>query len=260
MAISTEDQMLADKDQVYVLHHAVLTGKQKLYPPHNCVIKFNKHAPFTTLSGGSSMRFKINLFGLILFVSIWLLIACASTKLVSVWKDDAYKGGVIKSVMVVGVTENHVNRRMFEDKFTERFKKWGIDAVPSYSVIPTYTGLSRAAVLSEAEKQVISAILATNLLKVKEETIKFEPLDYEPVKSRHYFGSYFPAATQYAHTPVSYKKVESVRLQTNLYERDTEKLIWSTVTETFRPESVKEVIDSLCMEVMQSMRKNGLVK
>jgi hypothetical protein len=54
--------------------------------------------------------------------------------------------------------------------------------------------------------------------------------------------------------------MESVRLLTNLYQRETEELLWTAVTETLRPESVKEVIDSLSSAVMQSLRKNKLVK
>ena len=200
-----------------------------------------------------------NLPGLLVLISLVLMTSCAPTKFATVWKDEAYTGGHIKSVLVVGVAQNPFNRRLFEDIFTKQFKKKGIDAVPSYSVIPTHKGINKETVLSEAEKLGTSTILAANLLGVKEEYVHFDPLGYEPVRKANSFSTYFPAVTEYAHSPVSYTKIENVRLQTNLYERETEKLVWYTVTETFRPESVQEVIDSLCSAVMKSLRENKLL-
>jgi hypothetical protein len=151
---------------------------------------------------------------------------------------------------------------MFEDVFTEKFKKKGTDAVPSYSVILTFKDLNKDAVLNEAEKLRIDTILVTELLGVKEEYIHYEPLDYDPYKGRGALSRHFAGSSKYAYAnkPVSYTKMESVRLQTTLYQRETEELIWTSVTETFRPESVKEVIDSLSSAVMKSLRANKLVK
>ena len=158
------------------------------------------------------MRILFKVFIPLIPIVLLLLSSCAPTKFVSVFKEDAYEGGNIKSVLVVGVTENQINRRLFEDTFTAQFKKKGVDAVASYTVIPTFNGLNKETVLSEAERLGVKTILATNLLGVQKEHIHFNPLDYDPVKKRHSFGSYFPAATEYAHSPVSYTKIEQVRL------------------------------------------------
>jgi hypothetical protein len=149
---------------------------------------------------------------------------------------------------------------MFEDVFTEKFKKKGIDAVPSYSVILIGKDLNKDSVLSEAERLGMNTILVTQLLGVKEEYVHYEPLDYDPYRGKTAFQRHFAGSSKYAHSPVSYTKMESVRLQTTLYQRETEELIWTSVTETFRPESVKEVIDSLSSAIMKSLRANKLVK
>jgi hypothetical protein len=149
---------------------------------------------------------------------------------------------------------------MFEDVFTEKFKKTGTDAVPSYSAILTFKDLNKDRVLNEAEKLGINTILVTQLLGVEEENVFYDPLDYDSHKGKYKFSSHFSGSAVYAHSPVSYTKMESVRLLTNLYQRETEELLWTAVTETLRPESVKEVIDSLSSAVMQSLRKNKLVK
>ena len=206
------------------------------------------------------MRIKNRLLNLFVLTSLLLMIACAPTKFASVWKNDSYTGGPLKSVLVVGVSENLQNRKMFEDVFTEKFKKEGTDAVPSYSVIWTFKDLNKDAVLNEAEKLGINTILVTQLLGVEEEYVFYDPLDYDPYKGPGAIGRHFAGASKYAHSQLSYTKMESVRLLTNLYQRETEELLWTSVTETLRPESVKEVIDSLSSAIMKSLRANKLVK
>ncbi len=207
------------------------------------------------------MGIKNRLLNLFVLTSLLLMIACAPTKFASVWKNDSYTGGPLKSVLVVGVSENLKNRKMFEDVFTEKFKKTGTDAVPSYSVILIFKDLNKDRVLNEAEKLGIDTILVTQLLGVEEETVFYDPLDYDPYKGRAgHFGRHFAGASKYAHSQLTYTKMESVRLLTNLYQRETEELLWTSVTETLRPESVKEVIDSLSSAIMKSLRTNKLVK
>jgi hypothetical protein len=206
------------------------------------------------------MRTKFNLYSFLILISLLLMIACAPTKFASVWKNDSYTGGLLKSVLVVGVSANLKNRVMFEDVFTEKFKEKGIAAVPSYTVILTFEGLSKDAVLNEAEKLGINTILVTQLLGVKEKYVHYEPLDYDPYRGRTAFQRHFSGPDQYAHSSVTYTKMENVRLQTNLYQRETQELIWNSVTETLRPESVKEVIDSLSSVIMKNLRTNKLVR
>ena len=58
----------------------------------------------------------------------------------------------------------------------------------------------------------------------------------------------------------SYTKMDSVRLVTNIYDRANEKLIWSGVSETMKPENVKEIADSLAATVIRNLRSDGLIR
>ena len=102
--------------------------------------------------------------------------------------------------------------------------------------------------------------MVTQLLGVKEKYIHYDPLDYDARKGHGALGRHLLGASNYMHSPVSYTETESVRLVTNIYERETEKLIWTAVTETLRPKSVQEVINSLSSTVMKNLRANKLIK
>ena len=195
-----------------------------------------------------------------LFFNLPLLIllvttSCTTTKLNSVWKDSAYTGGALKKVMVVGVSDNLRNRKMFEEVFAKAFKDNGLDAIPSFSVILLAKDLKTDAIKDEAERRGIDAILVTHLSDIKEEEVHYEPLDYEI-----YFYQYYRKVRQYDYAPQSYTQIKDVQMKSNLYDVKTEKLIWSASSETIDPKSVNEVIDSLCKAVLESLRSHKLIK
>ena len=201
------------------------------------------------------MRSRPKLFFSLPIIILIVTTACATTKLTSVWKDSAYTGGVLEKVMVVGLSDNLRNRKMFEEVFAKEFKDNGIEAIPSFSAILLAKDLNRDTIKDEAEKRGIDAILVTHLSDIKEKEVQYEPLDYEI-----YFYKYYRKVKQYDSAPQSYTRVEDVRMKSNLYETKTEKLIWSASSETVDPESVNEVISSLCKAVLESLRSHKLIK
>ena len=65
------------------------------------------------------------------------MLSCTFTKLTSVWKDDSYRGGQMRKVLVVGVSDNPSDKKKLENEFAERFKSFGIEAVPAYAAFPS---------------------------------------------------------------------------------------------------------------------------
>jgi hypothetical protein len=173
----------------------------------------------------------------------------------SVWNDSAYTGGALKKVMVVGLSDNLRNRKMFEEVFAKAFKDNGIEAIPSFSLILLAKDLNRDTIKDEANRRGIDAILVTHLSDIKEEKVHYEPLDYEL-----YFYRYYRKVKQYDYAPQSYTQIKDVRMKSNLYATKTEKLIWSANSETIDPKSVNEVISSLCKAVLESLRSHKLIK
>src|SRR5262249_30730595 len=65
-----------------------------------------------------------------------LLAACASTRLVATWKDPAFAGPPFKQLLVFGVSNSDVNRRVFEDGFVRALQASGSRGVPANTVLP----------------------------------------------------------------------------------------------------------------------------
>lgn len=206
------------------------------------------------------MNRAVKFYGTVL-IALFILTACAPTRLTKVWKDDAYTGGPVNSVLVVGISDNLVNRKMFEQHFTEQFKQNGAKAFPSSEVIPVERELNKDTIKGTAEELGADAVLVTHLVGVEEKE-EYVPPAYTSVPGPQHasLGRYYSGVYSTVHEPGYYVKNEYVRLENNLYETKTEKLIWSSSSETINPESVNETIETLCKVVMQSLQKSGLIK
>ena len=101
----------------------------------------------------------------------------------------------------------------------------------------------------------------THLAGVDEKE-EYIPPTYTYVPSPHHsnLGRHYPAVYGNVHEPGYYVTHKYVRLENNLYETKTEKLIWSSASETINPASVTETIESLCKVVMKSLRDHHLVQ
>jgi hypothetical protein len=204
------------------------------------------------------MKRCIGIFGLI--GMILYFVSCGTqTKPLHTWKDSSYTGGYLTSVMVVAISDKLADRTMFEDLFAKAFDKNGVKAVSAIAIAPGKTEIDKETIKAEAKKRGIEAVFVTHLMGVKEKTVYHPP----PVGAHPYYGSfssYYPSVYSYTHYPGYYTQHELVRLESNLYEVATEKLIWSFQSETINPKNIKDGVDSLGKVVISDLRKNSLLK
>jgi len=196
------------------------------------------------------------------FISFFSL-TCASTttNLTWVWKDDQYQGGLLDDVMIVGITKNPIRRKMFEDAFVKQFKSNGVNAVSSAAVIPPEEALTRDQVLVEVEKLGLDAILVTHLtaMQSKEKYVPPSTSAYpHPAYAR--FDIYSYATGEYTKYGGSYTNRTDLHLETNIYEAESQMIIWSGKSQTIRAKYLSEVIDALCRAVLNDLRKKKLIK
>ena len=194
---------------------------------------------------------------LVFLLVVSFLPACAVTKFQSITVDETYTGGPIKKILIVGAENERRSRLMFEKIFAEEFGKRGVEAVASHKVIIPSKDLTKERILREAANLGVDAILVTFVIGVKEEYLTYDPANVQQSTRAKLNWNW---VNTYASEPVTYTKTESVRLSTNIFERNTEKLVWNGISETMQMESVKELIDSLCKAVLKDIRKKGFIE
>jgi len=190
-----------------------------------------------------------------------LLTACAGTKFLSIWRDSTYSGGILKKIMIVGVSDKLSHRRIFEDELVKQFKNHGTEAISSATQIPTMKELNESAIKESARKLNADAVLVTHLEGVSEKTVYHPPVhDYSANPNYNRFGFYYRSLHPHVYTPGYVATYKYVRLENKLYETASEKLLWAATSETFDPDTVNSVVESLAAIVIKSLKENGLIR
>ena len=188
-----------------------------------------------------------------LFSFAFLIISCAGTELTQKQVDDAYKGKPVSDILVIAITGNEHNRRSFEKKFVAQLKSVGVDAISSEEAIPMPADLElkKETILNAVHQYENDAVIITHLLGKEEKDV------YTRGGSAHrgFYGFYHNRYSDPGYSSTS----TTVRLETNLYDVKTEKLIWSGKSKTWSKDSKDQIINDVIKAVINNLQKNKLL-
>jgi hypothetical protein len=163
--------------------------------------------------------------------------------------------------MVVGLSENLTRRRMFENTLVKQFAEAGVKAVSSAAAISPEGTLDKDTIKAEAYELGIQAIFIIHLVGIEREKVDRRPsTSTSPPLSYGEFDMLFFAAVDDTQYSGGYSEKRNVRLQNEIYELETEMLLWSASSETIDPKYISDVVDSLSRAVMHNLRENNLLR
>jgi hypothetical protein len=195
---------------------------------------------------------------LVLF-TIALAGCTANPSVTELWIDDAYVGQQYGKILVIGAARKITFRNLFEEEFVNQLKSKGIDAIPSYHILPYNDMLTREIVLSAVEKSDIDSILITSLVERSKKTVYYSLDGGDPYA--YYTGLHStvrsPETAKRSGKTGSYE-VDVLFLKTNLYDANTEKLIWSMTSESEFMYKTKSLNSAISL-VINKLRKDGLI-
>ena len=186
----------------------------------------------------------------------FLIISCAGTELTQKQVDDAYKGKPVSDILVIAITGNEHNRRSFEKKFVAQLKSVGVDAISSEEAIPMPADLElkKETILNAVNQYENDAVIITHLIGKEEKDV------FTRGGSAHRgFYGFYHSRYSYAHDPGYSSTSTTVRLETNLYDVKTEKLIWSGESKTWSKDSKDQIINDVIKAVINNLQKNKLI-
>ena len=199
---------------------------------------------------------KISLRWLVGIVYLGILMSgCASTKVGETWVSETHTGGPVSDVLVIGVTDQETIRRVYEDKFVQQLSAIGVDAVSSADALAIHAGnkVEKEDVLEVVRKYGNDAVLITHLVSEEKKEVYHPP--------RYYGGyyDYYDYAYDFSYQQGYYTTDTIIRLETNLYDVQTEKPIWSGQSRTWNPSSDEKLIDEVIETVIKSMQESNLL-
>jgi len=93
--------------------------------------------------------------------------ACVKNRLTSSWVDQSFKGPIKGTILVIGIFEDPITHKIFEDSFVASLVKAGADAVPSYPYGQEYARHSKEWLQAAVEKSGASFVLFSHLSSEK---------------------------------------------------------------------------------------------
>jgi hypothetical protein len=197
-----------------------------------------------------------------IFFSILLSIlsGCATTDLTNSWKNPHYSGRPLTKVLVVGVSNQTSVRRSFEETFAQSLAKHGVQAIPSYTLIPGDGQIAEDALQKAVEQAGADGVLITRMVDRQTE-ISVSPASSAPPSydmHRQYYGYYTGAWSGY-YEPQTVQATEYIVAETTLFRADMPDPVWSGTSRTVRPGDVRKATEGFAKVMISAMRKKGLI-
>jgi hypothetical protein len=203
----------------------------------------------------------------ILPVLLTYLISCDTTNtgITSSWKNPVEEKSY-HNVLVMALTDKATERTTVETVLAATLGENGIHAKGGIENFPAdfkATDAEKQALLSEIEKTHSDAILTVSLLK-KDEKGRYAGSKgkYDPLQAAGYNGTfygYYQYWYPHVYNPSYYKDDHTYFLETNLYDADTEKLIWSAQSVTYEPVMLPDFTEEYARLIVSQMKEDGIL-
>lgn len=189
-----------------------------------------------------------------------------STKILGSWASPDKKAGGYTNIFVTAITENLLARQEVENDIDELLQKQGIAAVSSFEIIPPGfipNANNKDEVVDAIKAGGHDAILTMALLDQTTET-RYVPGSamYAPMGYGRGYGSFYGYYSYYSpamYTPGYYDTDKTYYIEINLYDAGTDKLVWSSQSETTNPSSLESFGPYFAKTVVDQLIKDGMI-
>jgi hypothetical protein len=200
----------------------------------------------------STLRYITRFIVLTILLSV---IGCTTTEKTSEWRDQAYAGGNIENILVIGVSNRVSVRHMVESIMVAELEKLNVSATPGYTIMDVDTKIDHATVKAAIADKNFDAVLVTHLVGVEKKQQYVPPT---PSINPGYYG-YYSMAYGRVYEPGYYEQYEVVKLETSLYDVKSDKLVWSMGSDSIESGSNEKLINANVKIVIESLDKQNLL-
>lgn len=205
-----------------------------------------------------------------LFACATLFTSCTSSTIITgSWSSkDLPKGKKYKSVFIAALVENKELKATLENNLAAEAQKRHLRVVKSMDVFaPNFTkenAPSKEEMLKVIKKKDCDAIFTVTYLDTKTESryVPGGPM-YNPYPTFGYYGGWYGYYGYYypqLYDPGYYTTDKMYYLESNLFDADTEKILWSAQSETTNPASASDFSKDYVKAVVNELVSKGFLE
>jgi len=188
------------------------------------------------------------------------LVACATTDVESVWKDEA-RTEKIDKVFVLAVLKEPAYRDSVEYSIVNILNQDDLRAIPTLDSFPDINQIDKDKAFQMSKEYGIDGVLIARLVNRKVETVYVGgPSYYDGFYGNRYRGgwhNYYGAGYNAFNTPGYFTENYISTVETVIYDIATDKVLWSAITET-RENVPSKAIASYLETIGKSLQESGL--
>jgi len=187
-----------------------------------------------------------------------LLPGCASVSLVNTMRDRTLPAKQYKKLLVVGVTAKPQMRQVFEEVFVAEVTKKGLAAIPSYTITGVSEKPARASLEEAVKKTGADGVITTRVVGTRKETEARAGFIMTDRGVTNVYGVPITFAS-FVGQPVEVTLSTEAAIETNLFDSETGRLVWSGTSNAVNPEGIIKVTGELADTVIKAMARDGLL-
>jgi hypothetical protein len=177
-----------------------------------------------------------------------------SSTLVQRWSEPTYVGSKGQKMMVVALAQNERGRHMWEEAFSTALRSVKVTPVAGSTALPLSGEADESTLKQAIRDSGVNLVAVSRLVDVEKEQVYVPGSTYyTPAPSYYGMYGYYHNSYGMVSTPGYYQENKIYKLETNVYDVKTEKLVWSGLTETVNPETAQEGANSVIQIVIGDM-------
>ncbi len=187
-----------------------------------------------------------------------LFASCSSsTRLQNMWANESYQKEGFKKILVFGMAGKEWKKKVYENEFGTVLKKYNVDAVIAWQVLPKGEELTVETFEIYFKDQDIDAVLvARETGESTEETVYGGGTSYVAMG----FNGFYISTSPIYHVPAVLSEEKIIYLDTKLFETKDGKLVWSATSQSYEPKSTSEIITAVSNIVVDELYQQGFIK
>ena len=190
-------------------------------------------------------------------LALLLASGCASTKLVSKWRDPGTTQLTYQKVLAVVMTPETLTRRAGEDSLVRIL---GPKATASYTIFPGEKAPDQATAKALLlEKGFDGAVILRPIDSRTEVNYVPGTVSYAPTYGSLWGPGYWGYGWGAVYEPGYVTQNTIVRIETLLFDLKKDKLVWASQTDTTNPTGLEKTIADIAKATAFAVKKEGLL-
>jgi hypothetical protein len=192
--------------------------------------------------------------------SIALMAGCASSELVEVWSDSTFHGPALHRILVMSVSKNAVQRRIWEDAFSAGLARRDVAASASYrefpDAVPDTDKVERVVRSNNYDGVLVIRRLPTETTTQYLQGYMTKEQDMRYDRRRDKFVTYYRDIEHGGYVDSLKVDIRAIDVWTTENEGH---MVWSATCETPEPNSAREVRPEIVKLVMSALTREGII-